>query len=258
MIKSCALCNCEIGFFTSKTEIANGYICKKCLKNAGISDFENAFSFTCNTAKEMLDRRIPLVKAFKVTKKCSEHLHLDERQKAFRIKGQIFEYSNLLDFQFFEDGQALAVDKLGTEEASVGGLLFGGVGALVGAVAGTKLVAGICNSMELKIILKNTYMNAVTISFITDRIRKRSDEYKKAKKDACSVVAALVIIADYNKQKEQLSTISSNINVNLNTNIDANTTISGADEIIKYKTLLDAGIISQEEFDAKKKQILEN
>lgn len=31
---------------------------------------------------------------------------------------------------------------------------------------------------------------------------------------------------------------------------------SGADELFKYKSLLDAGVISQEEFDAKKKQIL--
>jgi len=31
---------------------------------------------------------------------------------------------------------------------------------------------------------------------------------------------------------------------------------SGADEILKYKQLLDAGIITQEEFDAKKRQIL--
>ena len=31
---------------------------------------------------------------------------------------------------------------------------------------------------------------------------------------------------------------------------------SGADEIMKYKNLLDQGIITQEEFDAKKKQIL--
>lgn len=32
--------------------------------------------------------------------------------------------------------------------------------------------------------------------------------------------------------------------------------LSGADEILKYKQLLDIGIITQEEFDAKKKQIL--
>ncbi len=32
--------------------------------------------------------------------------------------------------------------------------------------------------------------------------------------------------------------------------------VGGADEILKYKELLDDGIISQEEFDAKKRQIL--
>lgn len=32
--------------------------------------------------------------------------------------------------------------------------------------------------------------------------------------------------------------------------------ISGADEIIKYKQLLDQGVLTQEEFDAKKKQLL--
>lgn len=31
---------------------------------------------------------------------------------------------------------------------------------------------------------------------------------------------------------------------------------SAADEIIKFKQLLDAGILTQEEFDAKKKQLL--
>lgn len=36
----------------------------------------------------------------------------------------------------------------------------------------------------------------------------------------------------------------------------SNASISGADEIKKYKDLLDAGIISQDEFDIKKKQLL--
>lgn len=32
--------------------------------------------------------------------------------------------------------------------------------------------------------------------------------------------------------------------------------LSGADEILKYKKLLDDGILTQDEFDAKKKQLL--
>ncbi len=39
-------------------------------------------------------------------------------------------------------------------------------------------------------------------------------------------------------------------------NIQVSTATSNADEIKKYKELLDGGIITQEEFDAKKKQLL--
>lgn len=51
-------------------------------------------------------------------------------------------------------------------------------------------------------------------------------------------------IADYVKQR--INEIKNNIG----------TAFSAADELTKFKGLLDAGVISQEEFDAKKKQIL--
>ena len=38
--------------------------------------------------------------------------------------------------------------------------------------------------------------------------------------------------------------------------VTGSTNISVADELIKFKKLLDMGILSQEEFDAKKKQLL--
>ena len=39
-------------------------------------------------------------------------------------------------------------------------------------------------------------------------------------------------------------------------NVPHSNTVSDADEIKKYKELLDSGIITQEEFDAKKRQLL--
>ena len=41
-----------------------------------------------------------------------------------------------------------------------------------------------------------------------------------------------------------------------NRNMPAQAAVSPADELMKYKQLLDAGIISQAEFDAKKRQLL--
>ena len=259
MAKVCAACNNKIGLFRSKTKISNGYVCKKCLKKAGIANFENSYSFTCNTAREMIDRRIPLVKSFKATRKYGTILQVDEKNKAFKIRGQLFEYSNLLDYELLEDGQALAIDKIGIGEAAVGGLLLGGVGALVGAVAGTKILAGVCNSMELHLTFRNAHINTIVIPFIAERTSKKSDEYKIAQKNAQSCITALKIIADHNTFQKQ--PVNANVNVNVNTTITANNepnnaNLSGADEIIKYKTLLDSGIITKKEFEAKKKQIL--
>ena len=52
-----------------------------------------------------------------------------------------------------------------------------------------------------------------------------------------------------------------NINVNVASggDVKANeTSVSIADELIKYKNLLDTGVITQEEFDKKKAQLLNN
>ena len=52
-----------------------------------------------------------------------------------------------------------------------------------------------------------------------------------------------------------------NINVNVASGGDVKateTSVSMADELIKYKNLLDTGVITQEEFDKKKAQLLNN
>jgi hypothetical protein len=43
---------------------------------------------------------------------------------------------------------------------------------------------------------------------------------------------------------------------NAQASVSSPSSVSGADEILKYKSLLDSGIITQEEFEAKKKQLL--
>ena len=50
---------------------------------------------------------------------------------------------------------------------------------------------------------------------------------------------------EYEKEKQRILSASENDN-----------TFSAADELKKFKELLDSGIITQEEFDAKKKQLL--
>ena len=64
------------------------------------------------------------------------------------------------------------------------------------------------------------------------------------------------LVSNYSEIHHELSVLISARQKEPATVINPMKTESGADEIKKYKELLDQGIITQEEFDAKKKQLL--
>lgn len=241
--KECALCGKGIGLLTMKATVSDGYICTDCLKTAGISGLGNPQSYTCASAKELINRRIPVVNSFKATKKVGTYLQIDENHKSFKIGHDIFEYSNLLSFELLEDGQSITKGGLG--RAVAGGLLFGGVGAIVGGVTGGKKSKGICNSMKLRVTLKDAHTDTAYITFIATETKTKSFIYQTAQSSAQSCISALEIISDQNKSE----------NIAPSVNVESAAT-SSADEIMKFKQLLDAGVITREEFDAKKAQLL--
>ena len=167
-------------------------------------------------------------------------LEIDEASLLFSVNNEVFQYKNLLDFELIEDGETIT--KGGIGRAVAGGLVFGGAGAVVGAVTGKK-TKSICNSMRIKLTLKNTYRDNIYINLIATDTKKSSIIYKAAQTNAQNCISALQIITDANNQTS-------------NQKSDTSTPISEADEILKFKQLLDAGIISQEEFEQKKKQLL--
>lgn len=70
-----------------------------------------------------------------------------------------------------------------------------------------------------------------------------------------------VVLRAFNKDVPALSEdmynlLMEKIHSSKNASSIQQTSFSSADEILKYKQLLDSGIITQEEFDAKKKQLL--
>ena len=121
--------------------------------------------------------------------------------------------------------------------------MFGGVGAIVGGVTGGKKSKGICTSMRLKITLRNCHCSMVYIPLIMTETKTKGFVYKAAQASVQECLSALQIIAD-SYQSEVASQTANQSNA------------SAADEIVKFKQLLDADIITQDEFDAKKQQLL--
>jgi len=244
--KVCVVCGKELGMLSLKATINDGVVCSNCLNSAGITALGNPKAFDTNSIRELIARRQEIISCFKPTKDVGTYIKVDENNRLFKVGGDIFEYANLLSFELLEDGETITKGGLG--RAVAGGLLlsvinFGGVGAIVGGVTGGKKSKGICTSMKIRLTLKNAHTDTTYINLITTETKTKGFIYKAAQTSAQQCISALQIIADVNETESV-----SNVNVVSGT--------SPADEIMKFKQLLDAGIISQEEFDAKKRQLL--
>ena len=154
----------------------------------------------------------------------------------------IYDFSEIIDYELTEDGDTISKGGLGS--AVAGGILFGGVGAVVGGITGGKKTKTVIKSMQIRLSLNNKYNNSITFDFIPAGVECKKDSiiYKGAKMLADNTVSLLDSMCS---QAQKLTSSSPESN-----------SISGADEILKYKNLLDCGIITQEEFESKKKQIL--
>jgi hypothetical protein len=172
---------------------------------------------------------------------------LDEKNGKFAYvnnkKGffHIYNFAQLVEYEVVEDGDSIIKGRVGSVIA--GGMMMGGLGALAGA-SRSKKVKSTCNSMYLRIIVDDIKNSQITIPFITTQTKKSSTFYKSIQSCAQEFTSMLAIIKSRSEEEKH-------INVK-----ESASSISAADEIKKYKELFEGGIITQEEFDAKKKQLL--
>ena len=155
----------------------------------------------------------------------------------------VFEYKQLLQSEIIVDGETYikqsTTNTIG--RTVLGGLIGGGVGAVIGGVTGKKHKKEKVKSVDLKIIVNNPSNPIYKINFSNIEIKKDSLLYRAAFSDAekwHGIVASLISLAD---SKD-----------------DTKFSISIADEISKFKKLLDDGVITKDEFEKKKLELLNN
>lgn len=153
-----------------------------------------------------------------------------------QIKFEIYDYRDLVDFDVTEDGNSVTQGKGGS--AFIGALLLGVPGAIIGA-AGSQTTKQQCNAIRLHLRTKN-HSRDDTFYFFLDK-----------------VTPIPVNSMEYTTASQALKKVTYELSTILKSN-DPSTkeTSSSADEIRKYKELLNDGIITQEEFEAKKEQLL--
>ena len=250
---TCVLCNKDVGFH--RFQIANNeWLCGDCFKRCGFNITTPIKAMTIDGIRLALQGQevhLEELNSFNPTKKIGTFIEFDNEQMKWLIPDgflgkkknpKIYNYSDIVDFELLEDGESISKGGLG--RAVVGGVLLGGVGAVVGGVTGGKKTKGICSNLKIKITINNISNPTVYLNFIAAATKKDGMIYKTNYKLAQECLSVLQLICS-NMESEKT-----------NNGAAENSKASVADEILKFKNLLDSGAITQEEYDAKKKQLL--
>lgn len=247
--ESCCICNIREG----KKKIYEGFVCKECLRSCSIN-----FQVKINkntTKKEILnevynnDKNKQLLEEFLPTKKILNYIEFDEQKRLWlipdgfagkKVNPKIYSFDDIIEYELLQDGDS--VTKGGLGRAVAGGVLFGGVGAIVGGTTGKKKTKSVINDLKIKITVNNTCNPSVYVKLINAPTKANSIIYKTSYSAAQEILSMLSIITQKNNIKnEETKELKST---------------SVADEIIKLKSLLDEGILTQEEFNSEKNKIL--
>lgn len=109
-----------------------------------------------------------------------------------KLKKMVYSYTDIMDFELIEDGNT--VTKGGLGRAVAGGVLFGGVGAIVGGVTGGKKTTQTCSKLQIKIVIKDINSPILYIDLISFETKKDTAVYKSAIEAAQEIIAVLQIM----------------------------------------------------------------
>lgn len=184
---------------------------------------------------------------------------------------KVIPFENILNCQLLEDNATIMSSSAGS--AFVGGLIGGTTGAIIGS--STASSKGMVNSMQLRIDLKDVTKPCYIVQFIPIPMERSTDLYKDVFKGAQEIYATVLAIINLNKERaeqekakaeqeraEEAAKQRAEEAALLHAEAEAlpasadKQQASVAEQLRECKALLDEGILTQEEFDAKKKSLL--
>lgn len=170
-------------------------------------------------------------------------------------KIHVLRYSDIVSISYEENGSDVYNKSVGG--AVVGGLLFGGVGAIVGGNTAKATHNKEIRIMSIKILLKSTSDSTIILKIYEAgpdgnllETKKDADRmhYEGLMKEVTGIKDIFAIILDMVDKKVAQQKIAPVMQPVSSTSV--------ADELTKLAKLKDAGILSEEEFNAQKAKLL--
>lgn len=157
-----------------------------------------------------------------------------------------FPYEALIDYQIVQDNGAETKGGASVGRAIGGGLLFGTAGAIIGGVTGKKQQNEVINQLEIQVTINHDGdLKTYNIEYIESPTKAKNCKTQIHR--ANETLAALSYIKSEGAQTAR---------PNSDPIEQAPQKPDKYEELKKLKELMDDGIITEDEFEAKKKQIL--
>lgn len=201
-------------------------------------------------------------KYFKRTKS-SKNIEIDQTHGLWRIKnalgtGSIYLFEELLSYDLSTNTGVQVKGGVSVGRAIVGGALLGPAGMILGGATGKKKQINKISRIEININVNGAARSSRNISIYKGKdIEENSSLAGTYFKTAQADLAMLDLVSQSSAPSRTINELSDEV-IETEAIIEHSITEtpSAADEIRKFKSLLDEGIITQEEFDTKKKELL--
>lgn len=170
-------------------------------------------------------------------------------------KIHVLQYSDIVSISYEENGSDVFNKSLGG--AVVGGLLFGGVGAIVGGNTAKAKQNKEVRNMSIKILLKSTSDSTIILNIYEvgkdgsvletkkDADRMHYEGLMKEVSGIKDIFSIIIDIVDKNIAMQKSAPVTPLLS-----------SASVADELTKLAKLKESGILSEEEFNAQKSKLL--
>lgn len=246
--KECGCCGKSVGW-SERIKLQDGFVCDECFKKSGLNKLYGVAEECCSIEQvskvlrgEMRAQK-PTIYSFGF-KKVYFNQSAGTWMTSFYIDGA-HKLSDVVSYKYIEDEQVYSVGKV-VGASAIGGMVFGGAGAIVGALIGGG--SSKRKIREAKIIVTEQVDN--TMHNIVIRLNNKNESPIKVVSNTYTFLMNVVrsICEEFDRVLE--------IKSNKNDNTTSDSSFSIADEIVKLKELYDQGILSEEEFAIGKEAIL--
>lgn len=168
-------------------------------------------------------------------------------KKVTRKPDSAYSFNELVEFELLEDGSQITSGGIG--RAIVGGVALGAVGAIVGGSTGKRKTKKVIESMMIRVTINDLDNPIIILPIITSKTKVGSKQYVEAFNTSQKIISTLNVIAN---NKEELVQKVEVIN-----DVSSNDVNDPYEEVKKLKELLDAGIVTEEEYENKRKELLD-